>query len=171
MGLKTKKIVGYVFVALGVIVPALMLLIIYDLIKDWHYEFDTIQLFKNIFNFFMLTLMYYGMINFTKPLLSSFNSQIKNKSVIKILTISIVISGLIIITKYFGLYESGLNHNDQGIMFEMIGFFIYLNPINRHITNFLIEKNDEGIDHQLILKTTAVGLVLIGLILQFSYFN
>ncbi len=155
-------------IVIGSIIPTLMILIIYEKTVNWTYDFDIIELLQPIGYILLSVVTYYGMITFVKPLLSSFNFYTKNKFIIRIITIFITISGLVIVLQLLSIYDTGLNLNDQGLILEIIGFFIYLNPINLYITNFLTEEHDEEIDHKLIIKTTAIGLVLFGLILQFS---
>ncbi len=165
----TRNIHIGILCAIGSIIPIMVIWIIYDLLKSWVFDFDFSDTLQIIWHITITTIAYYGVLNLLKPFLESFGLLIKNKSIMKFLTILITALSTLVL---FGTWEEDdilLNYNDRGIVLEMIGFFIYLNPVSKYLTNFITTENE--VDHRLMIRTTAIVLVLSGLILQFSYFT
>ena len=160
--------IGILYV-IGVIVPVIMIFVISDMLKNWVFDFEFFNTLKIIGYITITTIAYYGILNLLKPLLGSFSLWTKNKFILKFLTILITALSTLVLFSMWEYYDILLNYNDRGIVLEMIGFFIYLNPISKFLTNFLTTENE--VDHRLMIQTTAIVLVLFGLILQFSYFS
>lgn len=166
-----QKIRKFAFAIILSIFPAITFYSAYDTILNWTYEFDMSSLVRPAGYVAFSIVSYYGWMILIKPLLSSLTLFTKNRFIIQIFTIVTTLAGLLMLLRFLDVYNIDLNYNDQGILLEIIGFFIYLNPINRYLTNILVSEDDEDVEHSTITKTTAIGLVLIGLTMQFSYFS
>lgn len=119
---------------------------------------------------FSLVLTYVGTILMNKIVIIAASFVTEKYYVLKFITITITFFALMFVISNMENYKLDISNNDKGILFEIVGFFIFLNPINKYLANFFKDKNDLFIDHELIVKTTSVTLVVIGLIMQLSTF-
>ncbi|MDH3312438.1 MAG: hypothetical protein OEM28_04720 [Nitrosopumilus sp.] len=117
-----------------------------------------------------LMVGYHGILFYIKVFLTSLSLWVKNKHILKIITITISFFTVVALLTMLESFDLEISNNDKGILFEIVGFFIYLTPISRYIIKFVTSENESDIYSDIIIKTTAISLVLIGLFLQFSYF-
>ena len=94
----------------------------------------------------------------------------RNQKNFQILTIGITITAMTFTVYTSSFYTTGINNSDRGIIFEIVGFIIYLTPINKILLRYI--KEDQLLNNNdVIIKTSAITLVVIGLLLQLSFFS
>ena len=64
--------------------------------------------------------------------------------------------------------DPSTNKAELGIIFEIIGFIIYLTPVTKYLSK-VIKDTEDKINNDLIVKTSAVIFVISGLFLQLLY--
>ncbi len=64
--------------------------------------------------------------------------------------------------------DPNTNKAELGILFEIIGFIIYLTPVTKYLSK-VIKDTEDKINNDLIVKTSAVIFVISGLFLQLLY--
>ena len=83
--------------------------------------------------------------------------------------------GLIIITTFFAvmmaiflttIFGSEINPSNFGILYELMGFFIFLIPKNQFLIKFIQIDSKQ---YDLAIRTTAIVLISLGLLLQISH--
>ncbi len=88
---------------------------------------------------------------------------------LKILTGVMTILAVVFVVYQFTIY-SIIGYNDLGIILQILGFLIYI----PHVTTFLLRmtsKSEQEKNTKQIIKTAAISLIVIGLILQISSFR
>ena len=88
---------------------------------------------------------------------------------LKILTCAVTILAVVFVVYQFTIY-SIIGYNDLGIILQILGFLIYI----PHVTTFLLQmtsKSEQEENTKQIIKTAAISLIVIGLVLQISSFR
>ena len=164
------KIRKYIIIAIPLIFLGTLVLSTIVTISILNIDFDILKLYIQFSLIVTPLFAYIGLLNYFK-LIFGFLKSLPNKFTGNILTIIIIGLGIHIILFMWNFMNIELNYNDQGIILEIMGFFIYLSPVRDYIQKSLDKEDLKNIDSQFIIKTTAIGFVLIGLVLQFSYFS
>ena len=132
-----------------------------------------ISLFWDYYKYILLTTMlffsFYGFVNIYKDIVRQIPRITRNQKKFQILTISITILAITFTVYLSYFFITDINNSDRGIIFEIVGFIIYLTPVHKILLGHvkedeLLNSNDE------IIKTSAITLVVIGLLLQLSFF-
>ena len=132
-----------------------------------------ISLFWDYYKYILLTtalfFSFYGFVNICKDIVRQIPRITRNQKKFQILTISITILAITFTVYLSYFYITDINNSDRGIIFEIVGFIIYLTPVHKILLGHvkedeLLKNNDE------IIKTSAITLVVIGLLLQLSFF-
>ena len=132
-----------------------------------------ISLFWDYYKYILLTTMlffsFYGFVNIYKDIVRQIPRITRNQKKFQILTISITILAITFTVYLSYFFITDINNSDRGIIFEIVGFIIYLTPVHKILLGHvkedeLLKNNDE------IIKTSAITLVVIGLLLQLSFF-
>ena len=79
------------------------------------------------------------------------------------------ILAVVFVVYQFTIY-SIIGYNDLGIILQILGFLIYI----PHVTTFLLQmtsKSEQEENTKQIIKTAAISLIVIGLVLQISSFR
>ena len=74
----------------------------------------------------------------------------------------------IIVIIWICIADPDTNKAELGILFEIIGFIIYLTPVTKYLSK-VIKDTEDKINNDLIVKTSAVIFVISGLFLQLLY--
>ena len=74
----------------------------------------------------------------------------------------------IIVIIFTCIADPNTNKAELGILFEIIGFIIYLTPVTKYLSR-VIKDTEDKINNDLIVKTSAVIFVILGLFLQLLY--
>ena len=128
-------------------------------------------------------LAYIGIIKFVKYPIRFITSN----RILGAYAIAFTAGGVFFMIQYALIISSTISNNDMGIVLEIIGFVIYLNPLKKHVVKLLMDDDEEEEEeneeekkkkeekkyeiYDLVTTTTAIMLVLVGLTLQLSYFN
>ena len=132
-----------------------------------------ISLFWDYYKYILLTTMlffsFYGFVNIYKDIVRQIPRITRNQKKFQILTINITILAITFTVYLSYFFITDINNSDRGIIFEIVGFIIYLTPVHKILLGHvkedeLLNSNDE------IIKTSAITLVVIGLLLQLSFF-
>ena len=132
-----------------------------------------ISLFWDYYKYILLTTMlflsFYGFVNIYKDIVRRITRITRNQKKIQILTISITILAITFTVYLSYFFITDINNSDRGIIFEIVGFIIYLTPVQKILLGYV--KEDELLNNNNeIIKTSAITLVVIGLLLQLSFF-
>ena len=132
-----------------------------------------ISLFWDYYKYILLTTMlffsFYGFVNIYKDIVRQIPRITRNQKKFQILTISITILAITFTVYLSYFFITDINNSDRGIIFEIVGFIIYLTPVHKILLGHV--KEDELLDsNDEIIKTSAITLVVIGLLLQLSFF-
>lgn len=114
---------------------------------------------------------YFAMQFFNKFILIAASHITTKANFLNLITVVITSLSMMVVLDQLNTFNNVLNDNDLGIILEITGFFIVLNPFKKSLLFFIKSDDDIFVNHELITKTTAVILVAAGLILQLSYFS
>lgn len=119
---------------------------------------------------FSLIFSYYGILVITKSFLMGCSLWTQNKNILKSITIVISFFMVLGMLSIVNITTFDISNSDKGILFEIVGFFIYLNPVTKYVVKSVTSENEFEFERETMIKSSAISFVLIGLILQFSYF-
>ena len=145
------------------------------------YSID-IVLLKGVILIPVIFLIYYGFILALKIIIVEIEHYTK-KHIIKnevIICAAVGCSIIVIICTYIA--DPNTNKAKLGILFEIIGFIIYLTPVTKYLSKVtkyvsevtkywskVVTDTEDKINNDLIVKTSAVIFVISGLFLQLLY--
>ena len=125
---------------------------------------DAVPVIINIVFTFALLI---GIIAIMK-LIIIFASELTNNSTY----LQIVMLSVAIIIGFFATSSDlGIN-SDKGVIFEIIGFIVYLTPVKKYLATMIKHNDNENEEHyEKLIKNVAVVLIIFGLLLQLSTYN
>lgn len=120
-----------------------------------------------------IIFVFFGSVTFTKILIQLIQLFTKHKNIINICIILFTFLITIFVISFIESISSiglRLDNASLGIIYQMVGFFIYLNPISKYLSELIIGDEELNIDHSIIIKTISITLVMTGLLLQLSQY-
>ena len=111
-----------------------------------------ISLFWDYYKYILLTTMlffsFYGFVNIYKDIVRQIPRITRNQKKFQILTISITILAITFTVYLSYFFITDINNSDRGIIFEIVGFIIYLTPVHKILLGHvkedeLLNSNDE----------------------------
>ena len=155
-----KKYMMVFLIVLCVAICIMLFKYIYEL-DDKSYNID-IVLLKSVILIPIIFLVYYGSILALKICITK-KHIVRN---------DVIICGAaccsIIVIIFTCIADPNTNKAELGILFEIIGFIIYLTPVTKYLSR-VIKDTEDKINNDLIVKTSAVIFVILGLFLQLLY--
>ena len=115
-----------------------------------------------------LFLMFIGFISLGKDIIKKFPSVTRKPRLLQVLITIIAFLAVIFVIYRAVMRFPEINSNDMGIILQIVGFVIYLPSIRRFLSCLVGEDNQLKTNDQTI-KTTAISLIVIGLLLQLSF--
>ena len=115
-------------------------------------------------------LIFIGIIGMFRDVTKIIPSITRNPRRSEILTIIISISAVVFVVYGILIRPITISYNDLGIILQIMGFIIYVPHVTTFLLRFVDESEQEKSAKQ-IIKTAAISLVVIGLVLQISSFH
>ena len=157
-------------------IPAFFYFVILDAVIYWigtlgiMVDFETLHglLISMVFP----VLTYMGLLFVNKNIVTLVSMKTARPVVLKSVTVATTLLAMIFITYQIDVRNQGISKNDLGIGFEIVGFLIFLSPIKEYFQKWITEDSDDKfVYYDIIRKTTAVTLVMLGLLYQLSHFS
>ena len=179
MSKRKREIIKICLIASMLILPAMVITVIIIGVDSMPFiTLNTGSLIITVVSVFMLLI---GTILMMRIIINFVSELTNNLKYLQIITISIAFTiGLFIMN-----YDYGMSNSDRGVIFEIIGFLVYLTPIKKYLADTMLDEdqnrkhlvnaakqNDENAKHyEQLVGYVAIVLVIFGLFLQLSTYN
>ena len=104
-------------------------------------------------------------------LVQKLGSCIDSKIIRNAYIVIFAVGGMSLILLFIFRFLPTSNYADMGILFQIAGFVMYLNPFKKHIVAFLVKDDPKSEKYDIATTATAIILVIMGLLMQLSYWN
>ena len=116
-----------------------------------------------------IILMYSGFVLAAKTTIIKIEYIIKKHIIKNVASVCTAACCSIIVISCTYHADPNINEAEFGILFEIMGFIIFLTPVTKYMSKW-IKNTEDKINHDIIVKTSAVIFVISGLFFQLPYF-